>query len=46
MQEQFGRELKFIRKKRGMTQAELAAKSGLSQATISRFEKGLQSPTY
>lgn len=35
----FNNRIKEIRLHRGMTQAELAAKSGLSQAQISRLEK-------
>lgn len=43
-QEILGRSLHLLREGRGMTQSELATKSGLSQSSLSRMEKGLSSP--
>ena len=37
--------LKVARQRGGLTQVELAAKSGTSQATLSEYERGLKSPT-
>jgi transcriptional regulator with XRE-family HTH domain len=36
----FGESLRLQRMKAGLTQAELAARSGINQETISRIEKG------
>ncbi len=38
--------LALIRKDRGLTQTELAARSSVKQATISRIEKGINKPSY
>lgn len=38
-------ELLFLRKRRGLTQRQLAAKSGIQQAEISRIEGGRANPT-
>jgi len=39
--------LKQIRKQKGLTQMELAAKSGIHQTLISRLEKGqIKNPSY
>ena len=35
-----GRQLRQLRRRRGLTQAELAAKAGLSSATVARLERG------
>ena len=45
MRETFGIRLKKIRKQKGMTQKELAEKSGLPQSQICRYEKDILSPT-
>lgn len=37
--------IEVARRASGMTQAELAARSGTSQATLSAYERGLKSPT-
>lgn len=37
-----GYNLKQIRKEKGLTQAELAKRTGISRATISRLENGTQ----
>ena len=37
--------LEVARRASGLTQAELAARSGTSQATMSAYERGLESPT-
>jgi transcriptional regulator with XRE-family HTH domain len=37
--------LGIARRARGLTQAELAAISGTSQATLSQYERGLKSPS-
>lgn len=36
----YGKRIKLIRKQRGMTQSELAEKSGLLQSQISMIERG------
>lgn len=41
----FGRALSEHRAARGLTQAQLAERSGLTQPIISRFENGIQTPT-
>lgn len=41
----FGEKLKQARQDKKMLQEELAEKTGLSQASISQFEKGLRLPT-
>lgn len=40
-----GLHLAFMRRKAGMTQAELAAKLGNTQATIARWEMNIHKPT-
>lgn len=37
--------IEWARRARGMTQVELAAQAGTSQATLSAYERGLKSPT-
>ena len=37
--------IEVARRASGLTQTELAARSGTSQATISSYERGLKSPT-
>lgn len=37
--------LEIARRSRGLTQAEVAARSGTSQATLSAYERGLKSPS-
>lgn len=41
-----GHLLESLRKAKKITQAELSEKSGVSQAAISKFEKGLSIPGY
>ncbi len=43
--ELFGERLRELRKKRGMTQVELADKSGVPQNHISTIERGAKLPT-
>ena len=43
-QQEFGYELARTRKSKGLTQSELAEKSGLSKRTIQRLESGLVTP--
>lgn len=38
------RNLKNIRKQRGLTQRELAEKAGISRITIARYETGVTTP--
>lgn len=40
-----GLHLAFMRRKSGMTQAQLAAKLGSTQATIARWEMNIHKPT-
>jgi len=40
------KDIKDIRKKAGLTQAELAKKAGVSQSLIAKVESGLMDPTY
>ena len=42
---EFGERLRKARMDKGMNQAELASAIGLTQASISQFEKGLRMPT-
>ena len=42
---QFGETLRRLRKKRGLTQAELASKAGVSRGYLIRLEQGKQDPT-
>lgn len=42
----FGLILQKLRKERGMTQEQLAAKIHKESSIISRYEKNLQSPTF
>lgn len=39
------RQLVLLRKREGLTQKELAAKTGIDQAEISRLERGSSNPT-
>jgi transcriptional regulator with XRE-family HTH domain len=41
---EIGRQIKELREKRGLTQAELAAKIGVGVGTVSRWERGERSP--
>ena len=41
----FGLRLQKLRKNRGMTQAELADRLGVSKGTIFRYERNLQDPS-
>ena len=41
---QIGENLKFLRKMQGLTQQELAEKTGIKQQNISRWEKGIHIP--
>ena len=40
-----GGQLAMLRKRQGISQLELAAKSGVEQADISKIERGLSNPT-
>lgn len=40
-----GGQLAVLRKRRGITQVELAAQSGVEQADISKIERGISNPT-
>ena len=40
-----GGQLAVLRKRRGLTQVELAAQSGVEQADISKIERGISNPT-
>ena len=42
--EQFGRHLRTVRTRHGFSQQELAERSGLSRAILSRMEKGRSEP--
>lgn len=42
----FGNNLKTLRIKNGMTQAQLAQKLGLTKSVISAYETGLRLPSY
>jgi DNA-binding XRE family transcriptional regulator len=42
----FGARLKRLRREKGLSQQELAARSGISRVTIARIEVGEQSPRY
>ncbi len=42
----FGRRLRVLRTASGLTQAELAQRSGLSLMTIARYEQGSKEPTW
>ncbi len=46
MSKQFGDRLKELRDAAGMSQTELAKKSGLNQSTISQWEKGSMEPAW
>ena len=43
--EQLGRRVKELRTRRGLTQADLAERAGISQTTLSRLEGGHQCPS-
>ena len=45
IRQQVGRNLKRIRKERGMSQEELAFESGLHRTYISGIERGARNPT-
>jgi transcriptional regulator with XRE-family HTH domain len=38
--------LKAVRRRRGLTQAQLAARAGTSQPVVSAYERGHRDPTY
>ena len=38
--------LKLVRRRHGLTQAELARRAGTSQPVISAYERGIRDPTY
>jgi transcriptional regulator with XRE-family HTH domain len=42
----FSKRLKELRKRAGLSQPQLAAKSKIAVSTIRRFEYGLREPTY
>ena len=42
----FGENLKRLRRGQGLTQKELGAKVGLSKAVVSKYENGLDSPSF
>jgi transcriptional regulator with XRE-family HTH domain len=42
--ELFGQRMRDMRQKRGLTQAELSARSGFAQARISELERGARMP--
>lgn len=42
----FGENLKTLRKKRSLTQQELGAQVGLSKAVVSKYENGMGYPTF
>lgn len=44
LQEQFSKNLKTVRKLKGLTQAGLAKKSGYSVSLVSMWERGIRSP--
>lgn len=43
---QFGENLKTLRKKKGLTQQELGKQVGLSKAVVSKYETGMGYPTF
>ena len=43
---QFGRRLQTLRKSAGLTQDELALRTGLTVESISKIERGLQGPRF
>lgn len=43
--EEVGRLIASLRRKKGLTQTQLAASLGIAQATVARFEKGRRDPT-
>ena len=42
---EFGKKLKQLRLEKGLTQVELAEKSGVSQGVITNYERGFRTPT-
>jgi transcriptional regulator with XRE-family HTH domain len=42
---EFGKKLRQLRKGKGLTQIELAQKSGVSQGVITNYERGFRTPT-
>ena len=43
---EFGKNLRYYRKARGITSAKLAEKVGVTEASISNYERGLRYPNY
>ena len=43
---QFADMLRFLRKRTGLTQAELAQKTGISRSRINNYENGLREPDF
>lgn len=43
---EFGERLKRLRKERGLTQAELGSRVGLSKAVVSKYENAIGYPSY
>ena len=43
---EFNKNLRALRKKKGLTQGQLAAKLGISQSSIGMYEKGLRQPNF
>jgi transcriptional regulator with XRE-family HTH domain len=46
LKEQFGNRLRFLRAERGMTQEQLADKTGLTIESISNIERGIFAPKF
>lgn len=44
--QEFGEKLRSLREAKGWSQAELARRSGVRQANISRYEQGLREPSW
>ena len=42
----FGEKLKYLRKKRNLTQTELGSLTGLNKAVISKYENSMHYPSY
>lgn len=45
LQAQFGKQLKQLRERRGLSQEELAFQAGVHPTYVSQIERGLKSPT-
>lgn len=43
--DQLSAAIRFFRRRKGLSQTQLAQKAGLTQTTISEIEKGVRSPT-